>query len=67
MKGQKCASCGYKMSGGESILSNIGKVLGDVAGRGLQQGAMGTNTISNSTRLKCPKCGQVGRWIRDDE
>jgi hypothetical protein len=35
MKGQKCASCGYKMSGGESILSNIGKVLGDVAGRGL--------------------------------
>lgn len=67
MRGQKCASCGYKMSGGESILSNIGKVLGDVVERVPQRSAMGTNTLSNATRLKCPKCGQVGRWIRDDE
>lgn len=67
MKGQKCANCGYTMAGGESILTNIGKIFGDVAERIPQRNAMGTNTLSNITKLKCPKCGQVGRWLRDDE
>ena len=64
MKGQKCANCGYELSAAEAIMLNIGKVFGDVAGKTLpQQRAMVTNTISNITRLKCPKCGQTGRWI----
>ncbi|WP_455795787.1 hypothetical protein [Clostridium butyricum] len=63
MKGQTCASCGYKLSAAEAIVLNIGKVAGDVADVALTRRAMGTNTISNATRLKCPKCGQVGRWI----
>ncbi len=67
MKGQKCSVCGYKISAGESILLNIGKVLGEVSKRIPQQQAFGTNTISNITELKCPNCGQVGRWVRDDE
>lgn len=25
------------------------------------------NKCYNITELKCPKCGQVGRWIKEDE
>ena len=67
MKGQKCSACGYKISARESILLNIGKVLGEASKRIPKQQAFGTNTISNITELKCPNCGQVGRWVRDDE
>lgn len=67
MNGQKCANCGYKMSSGESIFSSLGKLLGDIAERISSQNVTGTNTLSNATRLKCPKCGQTGSWIRDDE
>ena len=67
MKGQKCSVCGYKISARESILLNIGKVLGEASKRIPKQQAFGTNTISNITELKCPNCGQVGRWVRDDE
>lgn len=63
MKGQKCANCGYELSAAEAIMLNVGKVFGDVADKALTQRVMGTNTISNITRLKCPKCGQTGRWI----
>ena len=63
MKGQTCANCGYKLSAAEAIMLNVGKVFGDVADRRLPQRAIGTNTISNMTRLKCPKCGVTGRWI----
>lgn len=67
MKGQKCANCGYKISGGESVALNIGKIFNAFAKAMPKQQAFGTNTISNITELKCPKCGQTGRWIREDE
>lgn len=63
----KCGNCGYKMSNGEAIFANIGKVLGDILERIPKENATGTNTLSNSTRLKCPKCGETGRWIADNE
>lgn len=67
MSGQKCGNCGYKMSSGEAIFSGLGKLLGEIVERIPKQNATGTNTLSNVTRLKCPRCGEVGRWIRDDE
>lgn len=67
MNGQKCANCGYNMSSGESIFSSLGKLLGDIVERIPQQKATGANILSNATRLKCPKCEQTVRWIRDDE
>ena len=67
MSGQKCANCNYRMSSGEAIFSGLGKLLGEIVERIPKQNAAGTNTLSNVTRLKCPRCGEVGRWIRDDE
>lgn len=64
MKGQKCSACGYHMEGVESLVNSALKVFGGL----LQpQNAFGTNTISNAVELKCPNCGAVGRWIREDE
>ena len=51
MKGQKCSVCGYKISARESILLNIGKVLGEASKRIPKQQAFGTNTISNITEM----------------
>lgn len=66
MLGQKCANCGYKMNFTESVLVNILKSLGDVFESSASK-AVGMNTVSNANKLKCPKCGEYGRWIREDE
>ncbi|MDG6889414.1 hypothetical protein Cp4436_01447 [Clostridium perfringens] len=66
MRGQKCAVCGYHMDAGEALLSNALHILGGVIGSQTEK-AIGTNTLSNATKMKCPKCGSYGRWIRDDE
>lgn len=66
MRGQKCSVCGYHMEGGEALVSNTLHILGRVLERQTKK-ALGTNTLSNATKLQCPKCGVVGRWIRDDE
>ena len=64
MKGQTCANCGYKLSATEAILLNICKIANDAVDiYSKRKSAMRTNTISNMTRLKCPKCGTTGRWI----
>ncbi|MET3290924.1 UNVERIFIED_CONTAM: DNA-directed RNA polymerase subunit RPC12/RpoP [Brevibacillus sp. OAP136] len=64
MFGQKCSNCGYQMGLGESLLNNFLKIVKDTT---IPQSLVGTNTISNANNLKCPYCGAVGRWIRDDE
>lgn len=57
MLGQKCANRGYKMNFTESVVTNTLKI----------SKAVGMNTVSNANQLKCPKCGEDGRWIREDE
>ncbi|WP_458413081.1 hypothetical protein ACNQFZ_20160 [Schinkia sp. CFF1] len=66
MKGQKCSNCGYYMSFGEAALYNIGAIFGNKK-KGGATAAIGINTASNITKVQCPKCGAVGRWIREDE
>jgi hypothetical protein len=57
----------FLMSSGDAIFQGIGKVLGDIVERIPKQNSTGTNTLSNVARLKCPRCEEVGRWIRYDE
>lgn len=61
MFGQKCANCDYSMGFVESAIVNLGSFLPKA------QGAIGMNTLSNIRNIKCPGCGETGRWIRDDE
>ena len=65
MKGQKCSNCGYKMNACESIIYNLAKIIRP---KGMNaSAAIGVNTVSNITKLQCPNCGMIGRWLREDE
>lgn len=63
MFGQKCANCGYEMGFVESAVVNL--LL--LKKKSMSQGMLGMNILSNANNLKCPNCGEVGRWFRDDE
>lgn len=61
MLGQRCSNCGYGMSFLESASANLDKKIDP------RMMAVGINTLSNANNLKCPNCGEVSRWIKDDE
>lgn len=70
MKGQKCSNCGKYMPLNEAIIYNtlnIVSKLGKLIAKKKVYGVIGINTLSNATNIKCPHCGAVNRWIREDE
>lgn len=66
MLGQKCSKCGYHMDFIESVVTNIAKTIFDSL-KESKRHLVGINTVSNVNDLRCPNCGAVGRWVREDQ
>lgn len=60
MSGQICSSCGYQLSFFEVILFSAFKL-----GSGCASNSVGIHTVSNALGMKCPSCGESGRWLKD--
>ncbi|WP_156739418.1 hypothetical protein [Paenibacillus oryzae] len=67
MKGIKCTSCNYRKSAGEALIESGLRLLKTLLSSPQTSSLVGANTIANFVEMKCPKCGETGRWVREDE
>ncbi|NFE74690.1 hypothetical protein FC758_12375 [Clostridium botulinum] len=60
----KCLNCGYEMSTYQEVTSTLSHITSGIFGKSRENvfGGVMNQEIGTSRGVKCPKCGEVGRW-----
>ncbi|MCY6372816.1 hypothetical protein [Clostridium ganghwense] len=65
MKEMKCSNCGYIKKFNKIIGNNINSKVNCIY-EVSKHSFFSVNNVFNITKIQCPKCGEIGRWIRKE-
>lgn len=64
----KCGNCGFTKANDEALWESVLFICGKIFGNSIRSATSldrMTAGIANKSEIKCPKCGEVGRWTEE--